>query len=39
MCVVHWRGSGSLRFEGASIGVCDAYGDTFDDIAPVAAGS
>lgn len=36
---VHWRRHGSLGFEGASICVHDAFGNTVDDVVPVAASS
>lgn len=32
-------GHGSFGFESAFILLCDTYGDAFDDIAPVLAGS
>lgn len=33
------EGRGSLRFKGDSIIICDAYCDTVEDSAPLAAGS
>lgn len=39
MRAVRWKDHGSLHFEGTSTLVCNAYGDTFEDVVQVIAGS